>query len=230
MRCNDCIKIDSCDFPLCGLNSDELEQVSNNKLTNFYKKGQTVNIQGNPVFGVYCLKSGKLKISNTNDEGKEMIIRIAKKGEMVGFRSLFSNEIMNATITAIEDSEVCFFSKDEIKRITKAHPEFTLRLVNQLSKQLGEAEEKISSIAHDPVVKRYANLLLSFSKEYGSDHEGLRKIDIKLTREELASIIGTTSETLTRITTEFRKQKYVWVEGKTFYIKDQDSITKIANA
>ena len=152
MDCKDCV-LGNCDSIMSDLKMGDLEKISKNKTSIIYKKRQNINVQGNLVFGVYTVCSGKLKVYTTNVDGKESIIRIAGPGDIVGFRSFFSGELFQATITALETSKVCFFSKDEIQRIMKHHPDVTNRLVVKLSKMLGAAEKNIASLMQDPVKK-----------------------------------------------------------------------------
>ena len=226
MDCGTCQKND-CDIIFKDLAPQDLLAVARSKVTNRYRKGQNVNIQGNPVFGVYCISSGKLKISTTCPEtGKETIFRICGPGDIVGFRALFANELMQATITALVPSEVCFFSKDEVQRILKRYPEVTLQLVRKMGQMLGAAERTIASLTQQSVKQRYAHLLLSLQHSHGDDLEN--RINVKLTREEVASIIGTTSETVTRLTTEFKKGRLIDMRDKYYFILDKSGLTALA--
>ena len=101
----------------CELSNDELGEVSSQKVVNTYKKGQTLFVQGNPPYGMYCVSNGNIKITQVGEDGKEAIVRIATAGDVLGHRSLFTEQFYNATATAIDDTTVCFIDKKFIMKL-----------------------------------------------------------------------------------------------------------------
>lgn len=213
----------------CSLEKAALSEVSHNKIMNTYKKGQTIFLQGNSPTGLYCINSGKIKVSKISNEGKEAIIRIAGPGDVLGHRSLFSNENYGATATVIEDSVVCFLEKKYINETLHNEPSIALNLIKKLSESMGEAEERTASLTQKNVRERLAELLLNLKQDYGVEEHGRWKIDIKLTREEIASLVGTANETIIRFISEFKDDKLIAQEGKTLYLLDVPGLTKLAN-
>jgi CRP-like cAMP-binding protein len=196
---------------------------------NSYKKGQTVFYQGNPLFGLYCVNSGKIKISKLGNDGKESIIRIAGPGDVLGHRSLFSNEKFTATATVLEDSAICFLDKKFIYRAIAQDPSISLRLIEKLSRDMGKAEDRSASMAQKSVRERLAELLLMLKNSYGIQEGKRWRLDIKLTREEMASMIGTANETIIRFISEFRDDNLIEQEGKIIYLLDEEGLLEIAN-
>jgi CRP-like cAMP-binding protein len=213
----------------CELEMNELSEVSQNKVTNVYKRGQTIFYQGNPSFGLYCINSGKIKISKTATDGKESIIRIASPGDVLGHRSLFSNENYTATATALEDTTICFLDKKFIFNAIQKKPSVALNIIKKLSVEMGAAEQKCADLFQKNVRERLAEHFLGLMKNHGVKEEGRTRLDVKLTREEIASIIGTASETVIRFITEFKNEGLIEQEGKDIYVLDEERLKEFAN-
>lgn len=213
----------------CSLEQAALKEVNHNKIMNTYKKGQTIFLQGNSPAGLYCINSGKIKVSKISNEGKEAIIRIAGAGDVLGHRSLFSNEAYGATATVLEDSVVCFLEKKYICETLLNEPTVAFNLIKKLSESMGEAESRTASLTQKNVRERLAELLVKLKNDYGIEEKGRWKIDIKLTREEMASMVGTANETVIRFISEFKDENLIAQEGKTIYILDLPQLTKLAN-
>jgi CRP-like cAMP-binding protein len=213
----------------CELEKVALQDISHNKVMNNYKKGNTIFFQGNPPFGLYCVNSGKIKISKIGNDGKESIIRIAQPGDVLGHRSLFSNENYNATATTIEDATICFIDKKFIYKAIQEQPSIAIQLIQKLSQEMGAAESKSASLFQKNVRERLAELFLTLSKTYGVKEKDRVRLDIKLTREEMASMIGTANETVIRFISEFKDEGLIEQEDKTIYVLDEEKLVEFAN-
>ena len=225
--CEDCSSKDSGIF--CDMDHLGLDEVSHHKINNTYKKGQTLFVQGNHPFGIYCISSGNVKLTKTGPDGKETIVRIVHGGDILGHRSLFTDDHYSATATAMEDTEVCFIDKKFILKIIEKNPSVALNVINKLSRDMGAAEKKLSSLHQKNVRERLAELILSLKTTHGVKENGRWKIDLKLTREEMATMIGTANETLIRFMTEFKEAGILEQEGKTIFIKDEEELLNWAN-
>lgn len=214
----------------CSLQSDELGEVSKHKVTNVYKKGQTLFIQGNHPYGIYCVSTGNIKLTKVGTDGKESIVRVVGKGDVIGHRSLFTDEHYSATATAMEDTKVCFIDKKFIIKLLEEKPSVSLNIISKLSKDMGIAERKLSSLHQKNVRERLAELLVSLKTSHGvKEEDGRIKINLKLTREEMATMIGTANETLIRFISEFKEEGIIEQEGKTIFIKDEETLLDWAN-
>ncbi len=213
----------------CGLEDAPLSSISHNKVMNNYKKGHTIFFQGNPPFGLFCINEGKVKIAKIGNDGKESIIRIAGPGDVLGHRSLFSRENYTATATVIEDASVCFIDKKFIYKVLHDEPSLAINMIQKLSREMGIAEARSTSMVQKNVCERLAELLLSLMKAYGVQEEGRWRLNIKLTREEIASIIGTANETVIRFISDFKHEGLIEQEGKTLYILDEKRLLQFAN-
>jgi CRP-like cAMP-binding protein len=213
----------------CELGPVALAEVSSNKVTNTYKKGHTIFFQGNPSFGLFCVNSGKIKISKFGTDGKESIIRIASGGDVLGHRSLFSNENYTATATVIEESTICFLDKKFIMQAIQDQPSIALELIQKLSREMGSAEARTASLSQKNVRERLAELFLTLKKNYGIPEGTRTKLDIRLSREEIASMVGTANETIIRFISEFRDEGLIEQEGKVIYILNEKKLMEFAN-
>ncbi|MGE3608392.1 MAG: Crp/Fnr family transcriptional regulator [Bacteriovoracaceae bacterium] len=213
----------------CELENLALSEVSGNKIMNTYKKGHIIFHQGNPPFGLYCVNSGKIKITKIGNDGSETIIRLAGPGDVLGHRSLFSNENYTATATAIDDTAICFIDKKFILKTMQEQPTIALNIIQKLSKEMGSAESMNASMFQKNVRERLAELLLTLGKTYGIPEKNRTKLDIKLSREEMASMIGTATETVIRFITEFKDEGLIEQEGKTIFIINEEKLLDFAN-
>lgn len=213
----------------CDLDFKELEDISHHKVSNAYKKGQTLFVQGNHPYGIYCISKGNIKLTKVGPDGKESIVRIVTGGDVLGHRSLFTDDNYSATATAMEDCEVCFVDKKFILQKIKEQPTVALNIINKLSRDMGAAEKKLTSLHQKNVRERLAELLISLKASHGVKEGDRYKIELKLTREEMATMIGTANETLIRFMTEFKEAGIIEQEGKVIYIKDEEELLNWAN-
>lgn len=204
----------------CHLESDKLEKVSEHKITNLYRKGQKLFSEGNHPNGIFCISSGNIKLTQQGNDGKETLVRVATKGDILGHRSLFSDNDYHATATAMEDTRACFIDKTFIMNIIREEPTVALNVIEKLSRDMGAAEHRLTSMHTKNVRERLAELLLLLRESHGVEENDKKRIriNIKLTREEMATMIGTAPETLIRFMTEFKDAGLIEQEGKTIFI------------
>jgi len=201
------------------VSADNLKEINHKKTTIHFQKGEVIFSEGNTLRGVYCLHSGKCKMTKLAPNGKEQIVRFIRKGEMVGHRSVISNSVAHLTVTALEDMEVCFIPKQEILDMFKNNSDFSLGITQSIAEDLDEANASIANMAQKNVRERLAESLLFFEKIFGVDAEGF--ISVTLTREEIANAIGTATESTIRLLSEFKKEGYIVLSGKKIKIADK---------
>ncbi|MGE3608299.1 MAG: Crp/Fnr family transcriptional regulator [Bacteriovoracaceae bacterium] len=213
----------------CELSDESLENISKHKISNALKKGDNIFNEGTPSFGLYCIQSGRVKITKTGIDGKEVIVRIADTGDVIGHRSIFSNQNYTATAKVIEDSVVCFFDKHFFFNLIKVEPTIAFHLIERLSLGMGVAENKSASIIQKNVSERLAELLLMLKETYGVQEKDRIKLDIFLTREELASMVGMAHETVIRQISQFKEDGLIMQTEKTIYILNEKKLIEQAN-
>lgn len=225
----DCSKCDKRQYSVfCNIHGEELEEISNAKTCSIYKKGQVLFHDGGRPFGVYCVNKGKIKLSVIGDEGKEQIVRMARNGDVLGYRSMLVNERYNATATVLEDSQICFIPRDVFMRALKTNSALSFEVMKLLSNQLREAEVKLTHLAQKPVRERLAEALLFLKETYGFEADSTF-IAVQLTREEIANLVGTATETAIRLLSELNREGVIELSGKRIAIKDMRQLVRIAN-
>ena len=224
--CSRCDKREQSIF--CNTHGEHLDDISNSKTCSVYKKGQVVFHEGGHPFGVYCVNKGKIKLSIIGDEGKEQIVRLARDGDVLGYRSMLVNERYNATATVLEDSQVCFIPREVFMRTLRSDTALSFEVMKLLSNQLREAEVKLTHLAQKPVRERLAETLLFLKETYGFEPDSTF-ISVQLTREEIANLVGTATETAIRLLSELNKEKVIELSGKKIGIANMRELVRIAN-
>ena len=209
------------------LNEDELQNISYNKITETNKRGSIIYHEGNRIKGFYCVQSGIVKIYKTGFDGKEQIIRFAKPGDLIGYRSVVSNEPACTTAEIIEESVLCHIPTNILLNLVKTNGNFAVALMKLICKELGEANSYLTDIAQKTVKERLAEILLQLESEFGDDLTGILKIS--LTREELSNIVGTATESIIRLLSEFKNDRLIQLNGRKIKILDKPGLKYIAN-
>lgn len=209
------------------LSPEQIEYATNNKSCSVVKKGTVLYQEGNRISGIYCINKGVLKIYKTGTEGKEQIIKFAKKGDVIGYRSVIISEPACTSVKVIEDAVLCFISSQELYHLLRENSEFGIEMLQIACKELGEANDYITDIAQKSVKERLAEILLHLKDEFGVNNEEV--INLNLTREELANIIGTATESVIRLLSEFKSEGIIELQGRKIKILDASKLKKISN-
>ena len=209
------------------LNEEEIQDISLNKITETYKRGSIIYREGNRMKGFYCVNSGIVKIYKTGFDGKEQIVRFAKPGDLIGYRSVVSNEPACTTAEILQESTLCHIPTDILLNLVKTNGEFAVALMKLTCKELGEANAYITDIAQKTVKERLAEILIRLDSEFGTDELGV--LNISLTREELSNIVGTATESIIRLLSEFKNDGSIELNGRKIKILDKPGLKYIAN-
>jgi CRP-like cAMP-binding protein len=212
----------------CSLEGEALEEFSRHKTVNRYKKGQIICYEGNRAFGLYCIYSGHVKLYKTGVDGKQQIVRISGPGDILGYRSLFAEEPYHATAEALEDCEICCIDRNAFFPVLSKNPDLALNILRKLSRELRAAEDLATSIAQRSVRERMAELLLMLKETYGKAVKKGTLIDLKLTREEMAEMIGITQETAIRLLSDFKKDGIIEVKEREITILNPTALLETA--
>lgn len=212
----------------CAASNDCVDEVNAEKICTPYKKGEIVFKKGSRPFGVYCLNRGKVKLVKTGDDGKEQIVRLIKPGDPFGYRSLLSNDLYQASAVCLEDSGVCFIPKDLFLSVLTKDGNLSMEMMHLLSNDLRKAEIQLTHLAQKSVRERTAESILLLAETYGYLNN-TETIDVQLTREELASYVGTATETVIRILADFKKEGVIEIDGRQIEIKDKKKLFDISN-
>ncbi len=211
---------------LKALTKDELIKMADCKTTYTIKKGEPLFEEGETVNGVYCLKDGVCKMTKLSDNGKDQIVKLAKAGELLGQRSMISEEPANLSAVALEDLEVCFIPKNEILQFFNENNQFSMNMMKSICGDLKEADDHMVNMAQKTVKQRLAETLLYLEESFGiNDDKTLR---IQLSREELAGMIGTATESCIRLLSELNKSDIISLTGKKISILNHNMLKRIS--
>lgn len=211
------------------LSRDELDQLTHSKTCIRYKKGQTLFYEGTRPLGMFCINTGKVKVYKISSDGKEQILYLAKAGDFLGYRSLISEEFYNASATVIEEGAICYIPKTNFLKILNSNPGFFKRVIDRICSDMNVMEEQLVSIAQKSVRERLAATLLMLKETYGMEGDKSELIDIALSREDLANIVGTATETVIRLLSDFKSQNIISLEGKKIKVLKPNELIREAD-
>ncbi len=216
-RCESCIvrQFNS----LRAMSKDELKKVSDSKITKTVKKGEALFEEGDKLSGIYCVRNGVSKLSKLSSNGKDQIVKLASKGEVIGQRSVIAEEHANLSATAVNDMEVCFIPKDSIVHTLNTNPNFAVEVLRHMAHDLKEADDVIVNMSQKTVKQRVAEAFFYLKNNFGEDKDGF--LALTLSREDIANVVGTATESCIRIISEFKKKGYIKTSGKKIAIADE---------
>ncbi len=210
-----------------GLTKEQRDRTSNNMQCSVYKRGEIVYNEGSRINGSYIVNSGILKIYKTGVDGKEQIIRFAREGDLIAFRSVISDELACTTAQVIKDATLCYIPGDILTGLIKENSEFAMDLMKLTCRELGESNKFLTDIAQKTVKQRLAEVLLLLMDSFELDDENV--LQILLTREELANMVGTATESIIRLLSEFKAKKLIELNGRKIKLLDIPKLIKIGN-
>jgi CRP/FNR family transcriptional regulator, polysaccharide utilization system transcription regulator len=224
--CAQCSSLNKSVF--CDLHGGDLEQLNADKGCVYYKKGQIIFNAGAYPHGLFCVKEGKIKVFQIGDEGKEQIVRLVKSGDIMGYRALLSGDKYSASAEVLEDARICHIPRSTFLGLLQQNGNLSMQLMKLLSNDLGVAEHRITELAQKPVRERVAEALLYMKETYGYESDGAT-IGVVLSREDIANIVGTATETVIRLLSEFKTDGVIRLDGKKIAILNQKQLVRLAN-
>lgn len=211
----------------CGLPKASLEAFEKIKFTAAYPAGAVLFVEGQSPRGIYMLCKGRVKLSTTSSDGKTLILKIAQPGEVLGLHATVSSTPYEITAETGQPCQLNFIKRDDFLRFLQAHGDACLKAAQHLSRDCQSAYQQIRSLGlSHSAPERLARLLLEWAHGDGADAEGLR-IKVALTHEEIAQIIGTSRETVTRTLADFRKKQIAVLKGSTLLIKNKPALERL---
>ncbi len=223
-KCEQCIVREF--SSLKALNKEELIKIADCKTSYSVKKGEHLFEEGESVNGIFCIKDGVCKLSKLSANGKDQIVKLIKPGELLGQRSMISDEPTNLSAVALEDMEVCFIPKTEILGFFDNNNKFSMSVMKSICGDLKEADDQMVSMAQKTVKSRLAETLLYLESNFGKNNDG--SLHIQLSREELGGMIGTATESCIRLLSDFKKLGFIELDGKKIVLKDHKGLQKLA--
>ncbi|SHN59208.1 cAMP-binding domain of CRP or a regulatory subunit of cAMP-dependent protein kinases [Flavobacterium fryxellicola] len=223
-KCEQCIVREF--SSLKALTKEELLKLSDCKTSHIIKKGEVIFEEGENVNGIFCIKDGICKLTKLSANGKDHIVKLVTKGELLGQRSMISDEPVNLSAVALEDMQVCFIPKSDVMGYFDKNNQFSMNVMKTICGDLKEADDHMVNLAQKTVKERLAETLLYLHDSFGkNEDESLR---IQLSRDELASIIGTATESCIRLLSDFKKLGLIELSGKKIVLQDIAKLKKVA--
>ncbi|WP_417856933.1 Crp/Fnr family transcriptional regulator [Xanthomarina gelatinilytica] len=210
---------------LKSLSKEELMNISGCKTSRFIKKGEVIFEEGETLKGVYCVKDGICKLTKLSANGKDQIVKLVVKGDLLGQRSLISDESVNLSAVALNNMEVCFIPKAEIFGNLKNNSDFSMDMLKQMAHDLKESDNVIVNMAQKSVKQRLAEALLYIHNSFGVNKDGI--LNVVLSREDYASVVGTATESAIRVLSQFKKEGLISTTGKQIKIEDIEGLKRV---
>ncbi|WP_100627808.1 Crp/Fnr family transcriptional regulator [Algoriphagus formosus] len=214
---------------LSDLSESHICSISESKNLISHRKGQILFYEGTKPLGIFCINAGVVKVYKTASNGKDQIIHLAKAGDFLGYSALLGEENYTTSAMIVEDAKICFIPKESFLETLFGNTQFFKRVTKQLSHELNIMEDKLTDATQKSIRERLAYTLLLLASSYGVEGDEAQKIDLVLSREEIAGIVGTATESVIRLLSEFKKDNLIEFEGKKIIIKDRRGLARLSD-
>ncbi len=220
--------VDVKDFEIFkSLTKEQIALINQNLSCTVQKRGALIYYEGTRITGSFLVVKGILKIYKTGVEGKEQIIRFAKPGDLIGFRSIVSEELACTSTKVVQEAVLAYFSSTILSSLLQENAKFSMTLMKLTCKELGESNKFLTDIAQKTVRERLAEVLLLLMDTFELDKDNV--LQISLTREELANMVGTATESVIRLLSEFKRSKLIALNGRRIKFLDIPRLIKEGN-
>jgi CRP-like cAMP-binding protein len=207
--------------------TDALKELSEGRNINHYKKKQIIYSEGNHPLRLYFVQKGKVKTFKSNDDGKELTVGLFKEGDFFGYISLIENSVYKETAEAMEDSEVAIIPREDFESLINDNPDVAKRFIRMLASNVTEKEEQLLGLAYNSLRKRVADALLTLQRKYQASSS--EPFSIHISREDLANIAGTATESLIRTLSDFRSEKLIEIRDGRIFIVNERKLSAMLN-
>jgi CRP/FNR family transcriptional regulator len=200
------------------------------KFTSLYPKGSLLFVEGEQPRGIFILCSGRVKLTTSSTEGKMLIVKIAEPGEVLGASATILGKTYEVSAETIEPSQLNFIKREDFLKFLNTYADACMHTAQQLSEKYHAAQREIRSLGLAQTTgEKLAKLLLDWCDRGGEiTPKGIR-FKVLLTHEEIAQMIGTTRETVTRLLSDFKRRKIIDVKGSTVFVMQQDDLRRMVS-
>ncbi len=207
--------------------TDALHKLTEEKRIKSFRKKETIFTEGSFPTGIFFLIEGKIKAYRANESGKEFITDLYKEGDFFGYVDLLQETPYQDSAVALEESQVAIIPKEDFFELLQGNREVSSRFIKMLSNEVKEREERLLQLAYNSVRKRVAEALVMLAQRYQADKE--RPFSMAITREDIASLVGTATETVIRTLSDFRQEKLVEMKGSLITILNYEKLVRMRN-
>lgn len=213
----------------CNMSPATMQTLDAIKFTGVYPKGSVLFVDGEEPRGVFILCSGRAKLTTSSSEGKTLIVKIAEPGEVLGASATILGRPYEVSAETIEPSQLNFIKRDDFLRFLNGHTEACMHTAQQLSEKYQSAQREIRSLGlAQTTSEKLARLLLDWCRNGEQTAKGIR-LKVLLTHEEIAQMVGTTRETVTRLLSDFKRRKIVEVKGSTVLVMKKSDLESMVS-
>lgn len=206
---------------------DPLADLASDRNINHYKRKQAIYTEGNHPNRLYYVQKGKIKTCKTNDAGKELTVGLFTEGDFFGYNALLEETVYKETAEAIEDSEIAIIPKEEFEDLLHSNGEVTRKFIKLLAKNVTEKEEQLLGLAYNSLRKRVADALLTLQVKYRKELQ--ENFSMHISREDLANIAGTATESLIRTLSDFKNEKLIEIKDGNIIITNEKKLAAMLN-
>jgi len=206
---------------------DPIARLAENKKIRAVKKKDTIYVEGSYPSNVFFLQKGKIKAYKANELGKEYITGLYKEGDFFGYLDLLQGEPYEETTIALESSEIAMIPKDDFFRLLQGSREVSSKFIRMLSNEVKDREERLLHLAYNSVRKRVAQALVMLVQRYQDDHS--LPFSMAISREDIASMVGTATETVIRTLSDFKEENLIEMKGSLITVLQYDKLAGMRN-
>lgn len=214
----------------CNMSPAALKTLDAIKFTSVYPKGSVLFVEGEEPRGVFILCSGRAKLTTSSSEGRTLIVKLAEPGEVLGASATILGRPYEVSAETLEPSQLNFIKRDDFLRFLSSHADACMHTAQQLSEKYQAAQREIRSLGlAQSTSEKLGKLLLEWCALHGETTPKGVRIKVLLTHEEVAQMIGTTRETVTRLLSDFKRRKIIEVKGSTIVILRKDELETLVS-
>ena len=206
---------------------DELKSIISDRKVKLVRKKQIIYYEGDAISGIYLILSGRVKAIKLSEDGRELVTGMYGPEEYLGIQAMLSSDQYNETTEAVDDTTVCLLPKDTVKQLLDNYTDIGQKFIKILSSNLIEKEEQLLQLAYHSVRKRMAEILLRLAKQQNisDDNNTL----IRISRDDLASMAGMATETVSRTLSDFKDESIIEKKGSVIQIVDSLKLQRMKN-
>ncbi len=207
-----------------GLTESQLEAFKDVVVISSYRKREMVFMEGDECTGLYIIRTGRVKVVRSSSSGKEQIISILNPGDMLGFEVFYEGEFYKNSAVAMDDCELCYIDKGSFFKILETEPAIARKLIISMGKELNHTYERIGNLGLLNAKEKLGHLLYTLAREYGVAQDSGIKLNLTLSRLEIAELLGITQETSIRLLKSFKEEGILDIRRKEIFIKSLDRL------
>lgn len=208
-------------------NENALEKLTSSTIINHYKKKQPIYSEGNHPHSLYYLNSGKIRTYKINENGKELTIGLYNAGDFFGYHALLENSVYKEAAETLEKCEISTLGREDFEILINNNKEVAHKFIKLLARNVIEKEEQLINLAYNSLRKRVADAIITLLKKYKEEDHA--NFTIHISREDLAHIAGTTTESLIRTVSDFKNEKLIEAEAGSVKVLNEKKLLDMLN-